>query len=150
MTAKILIRLAARIQAEASGDVSPTSDDDIYVTAPEHSSSVLRTEDQTSVNAYQTEQSNPSCRSKSCADICKGGEAKADIKVFSHNNPYAMLEQLSLEDSPQLDPAAATNLPPQPTKTAHRMMPDGNCGFWQRYGNRLRVNGTLEEVCLIW
>jgi len=38
LTAKVLIRLAARVEAETAGDTSPPSEDDIYVTAPEYGS----------------------------------------------------------------------------------------------------------------
>lgn len=40
---------------------------------------------------------------------------------------------------------ATTPLPP-----AHTMMPPGESSFWRQYGNKLRVNGTVEEVCNIW
>lgn len=31
-----------------------------------------------------------------------------------------------------------------------KMMPHGESGFWRKYGGKLRVNGTVEEVCDIW
>ncbi len=40
---------------------------------------------------------------------------------------------------------ASTPWPP-----AHTMMPHGENRFWSQYGNKLRVNGTVEEVCNIW
>ena len=78
MTAKVLIRLAARIETEVLGDASPPSEDEVYGTPPE-----------------------------------QGG-------TFDHiPSPY------------------------------HTMMPHGESGFWQIYGNKLRVNGTVEETCVI-
>ncbi len=37
-----------------------------------------------------------------------------------------------------------------PMPSTHTMMPHGESSFWRRYGNKLRVNGTVEEVCNIW
>ena len=37
---------------------------------------------------------------------------------------------------------------PSPQKSEKRsMMPPADSPFWSKYGNKLRVNGTIEEVC---
>ena len=60
------------------------------------------------------------------------------------NNPYAPLLDQDLSDDEEAPPAAAPSRP-----VMHTMMPAGNSPFWIRYGNKLRVNGTVEEFCII-
>ena len=58
------------------------------------------------------------------------------------DNPYALLQDLDPNDD--AEPQSAPSRPP-----VHTMMPPGGSPFWTRYGNKLRVNGTVEEVCVI-
>ena len=77
---------------------------------------------------------------------------ESDLPVFSYDNQYTLLEDLSLED-PQVndfDYTTSTVLAEGPRRPANTMMPYGDSPFWQIYGNNLRVNGTMEEVCQIW
>ena len=90
-------------------------------------------------------------------------KAQADGETFrspfSHTNPFDLLNQLSLEDGPEThSPISKPNLnieadprhlAPRPKPSNHKMMPSAESSFWLRYGNKLRVNGTAEEVCVI-
>ena len=61
-------------------------------------------------------------------------------------NPYALLQESSLNDDVEPD---SPSVYPSSMPVAHTMMPNGDSSFWVRYGNKLRVNGTVEEVCII-
>ncbi len=63
------------------------------------------------------------------------------------NNPYALLQDLNLssDDSEPLHADVSASSEP----VVQNMMPAGDSPFWIRYGNKLRVNGTVEEVCTI-
>jgi poly(A)-specific ribonuclease len=57
---------------------------------------------------------------------------KAGPYTFSDSNPFAALRNQGLEDVPP-----------------HTMMPHEHSPFWLQYGNKLRVNGTIEGACII-
>ena len=71
---------------------------------------------------------------------------------FSHTNPYAALQDPDIDDHLYLrldhhgNPTASVPAPRSPPPI---MMPHGESDFWLQYGNKLRVNGTVEEVCEI-
>lgn len=129
LTAKILIRLSARVESEAQGDLSPASDDEAYQTASEDGGVSLNDQDD----------SAPRGR-------LDGTKSQLNLEVgpstLSHNNPYNLLNNLSLGD-----PLRAQLAGPKPMTPT--MMPPEASSFWTRYGNKLRVNGTVEEVCVI-
>lgn len=54
---------------------------------------------------------------------------------LSHANLFDLLENHG-DDDPH-------------TKTVPMMMPHEDSSFWFQYGNKLRVNGTVEEVCIL-
>ena len=62
------------------------------------------------------------------------------------NNPYALLHDLNAHEDAEAQSADEV-APSRPG--VHTMMPAGGSPFWTRYGNKLRVNGTVEEVCVI-
>ena len=58
-------------------------------------------------------------------------------------------EERGFKKSPKVNGAAtkrgnSDQLPPPP-----KMMPPFQSEFWDKYRNRLRVNGTMEEVCYL-
>ena len=57
----------------------------------------------------------------------------------SSRNMYEILANTSLQDKPS---APLSDTEP----TIHTMIPHADSLFWVKYGNKLRVNGTQEEV----
>lgn len=123
LTAKVLIRLSARVEGEAQAELSPASEDEDFQTASEDGGVSLNAQDGTAPN-----------------DRMNG--TTSGSSTFSHNNPYMLLEGLSMEAP--LQPRLGETKAIIPT-----MMPHEQSSFWTRYGNKLRVNGTVEEVCVI-
>ena len=109
------------------------------------------------INLYALEGAARDDEQLSPAEVQADGETIRS--PFSHTNPFDLLNQPSLEDrSETLKPNSKTNLTiradpqhpaPRPTSSNHKMMPPVESSFWLRYGNKLRVNGTVEEVCVI-
>ena len=73
------------------------------------------------------------------------------MSAFSHNNPFSILQDYGLNDDDygHLDKEASATLAPDADPQTHTMMPPGDSKFWACYGDKLRVNGTIEEVCTI-
>ena len=172
----MLIRLSARIEGTAKLDESASSGEETYYTATEDGSlpsdpNDLLTRESISEEdalarrkqlikllneraAIETSAETQAALDRQAVLFRNLGlddqEPQSEIQAnnlppMSHN-PYALLQEMSLNgdavpDSPPLDPA--------PIPVTHTMMPDGGSSFWVRYGNKLRVNGTVEEVCII-
>lgn len=73
---------------------------------------------------------------------------------FSHTTKFDVLaDVLSDEDlidlSSPTDPSPPENGGPVEAKVFEMMPPFEDEGFWMTYGNRLRVNGTVEGVCWV-
>ena len=66
-------------------------------------------------------------------------ETQTSDGLHMSNNPYSLLQDKNFDDD------TGRQSPP----VMHTMMPPGDSPFWTRYGNKLRVNGTVEEVCII-
>ena len=64
------------------------------------------------------------------------------------SNPYALLHDLNYDDDDDSESQSADEMAPS-RPVVHTMMPAADSPFWTRYGNKLRVNGTVEEVCVI-
>ncbi|KAK4691111.1 poly(A)-specific ribonuclease, partial [Lecanoromycetidae sp. Uapishka_2] len=125
LTAKILIRLSARTEGEAQADLSPVSDDEAYQTASEDGGVSLNGQDDSTTYGHTN-------------------GTTSEPSTISHNNPYNLLSKLSLEHGLQPEKTIIDKKSPK-----HTMMPDEDSSFWTLYGNKLRVNGTVEEVCVI-
>ena len=137
------------------------SEEDIYETASEDGGVYLNGRVSPSkgqkIDPYALERAARSDEQLVPAELRADGETIRS--PFSHNNPFDLLKQLSLEDRPEtLTPISKTNLSitddpqhpvPRPRSSRHKMMPSVESSFWLRYGNKLRVNGTVEEVCVI-
>ena len=115
----------------------------MYVTAPEQSISDLSQALAAGLALGQSRFQRPSH---------VGKRDELDRTVFSHTNPYAALQDQNDSDDLYLrldhhgNPTAP--MPPLSPPTP-LLMPHGESEFWRKYGNRLRVNGTVEEVCEI-
>lgn len=155
LTAKVLIRLSAKLESEGEyvdEDMGTMSDED-YFTPIEEEIPVTTAEapgtaimDTARVLDYGGVSGDvgPSTNSSP-----PPGQAKVATK-FSHAGKYDLLEGLP-QDSNQVSIAA-----PEPGSSAATgnvqdsaapMMPPFDSHFWVVYGNKLRVNGTVEGVC---
>ena len=77
--------------------------------------------------------------------------------VFSHPTKFDLLGELSSDEDlidlfePSRSPKKVSKTngvgAPQTAQTAFTMMPPFDDPFWSVYGNKLRVNGTVEGVC---
>ena len=175
-TAKVLIRLSARIEGAANGDESPSSEDEIYYPASEDGSlpsdlNELLTRksisDEDALNrrkqiarvfqkraATETPAETQAALDRQAAlfrdlgldDEEPQSETQTKKRPQTSTNPYALLQELSLDGDvePQSAHVIAAAIP-----VVHTMMPAGGSPFWIRYGNKLRVNGTVEEVCIV-
>lgn len=137
------------------------SEEDIYETASEDGGVYLNGRVSPfkgqKIDPYALERAARSDEQLAPAEVQADGETIRS--PFSHTNPFDLLNQLSLEDRPEtLRSISKTNLSitddpqhpvPRPRPSRHKMMPPVESSFWLRYGNKLRVNGTVEEVCVI-
>ena len=182
LTAKVLIRLSAKLEAaghyvDESG--IPTSDDEEYSTAPEEGGVALdntvasldkklfRHPDPSNSNTegvslaiaaldaatLSQTQTEPTRKPKSKPNNRKASSQTA----FSHQNAFGLLDDIPADDEDPLplslrpeNTTAATEGKKGKKKQKQKrftMMPGFESHFWAVYGNKLRVNGTLEEVC---
>lgn len=182
----MLIRLSARIEGEAKGDESPSSEEEIYYSASEDGNlpsdlndlltrksisdedalkrrkqiarvfqkrAAIKTPAETQA-AIETPAETQDALDRQAAlfrhlgldDQESRSETQTNNRPLMSNNPYALLEDLSLNSDVEPNSAhvVAASIP-----VVHTMMPAGGSSFWIRYGNKLRVNGTVEEVCVI-
>lgn len=172
----MLIRLSARIEGTAKGDESPSSEEEIYYPASEDGSlpsdlNDLLTRksisDEDALNrrkqiarvfqkraAIETPVETQAALDRQAAlfrdlgldDQEPQSEIQANNRPLTSSNRYALLQDLTLDGvaEPQSAHAIAASVP-----VVHTMMPAGGSPFWTRYGNKLRVNGTVEEFCVI-
>ena len=190
-TAKVLIRLSARIEEAAKGADSPPSEDEIYYPASENGKfpsvfndlltrRLMSNEgalDRRKQTAQQKSGVTEAASSQMPASL-KTGDAQSEVQaaldrqaalfknlglddeepqfvvgthqhpLVSTSNPYALLQGRDLDDG-ETETPFANNTIASDGPTVHIMMPAGDSPFWMRYGNKLRVNGTVEEVCVI-
>ena len=161
LTARVLIRLSSRTLREENGDISPLSEEDFYETASEDGGVYLNGRVSPlkgqKIDPYAVERAARSDEHLIPAKVQADGETIRS--PFSHTNPFDLLNELSLEDRPEThSPISKPNLnikadqqhpAPRPRPSIYKMMPPAESSFWLRYGNKLRVNGTVEEVCVI-
>lgn len=175
-TAKVLIRLSARIEGAAKGDESPPSEEDVYYPASENGSFPSDLNDLLTRKSISDE--DALIRRKQIALVFQkraaletppetqaaldrqatlfrdlgldDQEPRSELQNYTRqstsNNPYALLHNLS--PNGDLEPECAHAIAAS-TPVVRTMMPAGDSPFWVRYGNKLRVNGTVEEVCVI-
>ena len=172
----MLIRLSARIEEAAKGDESPSSEEDIYYPASENGNFPSDLNDLLTRKSISDEdamtrrkqiglvfQKRAALESPSemqatldrQAALFKDlglddQESQSEVQTYTRpstsNNPYALLQDLSLNDDLETE---STHVNAASTPVVRTMMPAGDSPFWVRYGNKLRVNGTVEEVCVI-
>ena len=175
-TAKVLIRLSARIEEAAKGAESPSSEDEVYYPASEDGSfpsdlndllTRKSTSDEDALNRRKQidrvfrkrdvkkvpgevqaalDRQATLFRDLGLDDQEPQSETQTDDRPLTSNNPYALLQEDNINDDAEPESVDGT-APSKPV--VHTMMPAGDSPFWIRYGNKLRVNGTVEEVCVI-
>ena len=168
-TAKVLIRLSARIEEAAKGNESPRSEDEVYHSASEDgiflsdlndilAKKSISNEDASDQRKEIDHGSRNSAKREAPSEVQAAldrqatlfrelglddqepqSETQRDDSPHTSNNPYSLLQETNFADD------AGPESPP----VMHTMMPPGTSPFWTRFGNKLRVNGTVEEVCVI-
>ena len=149
-----MIRLSARVDADDEQKVSPRSEDEAYVTASEDTEEMPPLRDLT--NMFNQADSEALKKEKKTRHKSESS--------FSTKNPYALLEESSNEEDDATDDESSANSGgednthtpdtpiltkprPLPLLPTHLMMPKESSPFWAKYGNVLRVNGTVEGNC---
>ena len=175
LTAKVLIRLSAKLEAAGyyiDEKVSPGSEGEGYVTAPETGGVSLKTSKTVDENAkpnfgrpdstdsssegvslglhaVTTKPQPAKSKSKAKKSKRKSNEIAARDTAFSHATRFDLLGDMPSSDD-GLETSIARTLVPKSSKARFTMMPPFDSDFWNVYGNKLRVNGTVEGVCHIW
>lgn len=119
LTAKVFIRLSARVAEDEGYNTSP--EEEVYATPPEYHGVPPLPE---------TEKAGPS--------------------ASSYHNSYELLGNLDIDDDDD-DDNDHDNDDDNGNKhgPGTLMMPPSDSPFWSKYGDKLRVNGTVEGVCPI-
>ena len=183
MTAKVLIRLATKLEAagtyveapvprpaigsgpghargNARGSPAIVSSDEDYFTPDEggvringnYNSTRTRVSDSNSggvpVLDNLTLQDNdiqtyPTAFKGKFARKIRKAKLEEEATRFAHKGMFDMLRDLPTDMDGSIDVFGVAE--PQPPE--HVMMPPFDSHFWEVYGNKLRVNGTLEGVC---
>ena len=174
-TAKVLIRLSTRIEEAAKGNESPRSEDEVYHSASEDgiflsdlneilAKKSVSNEDALDPRKHIDHGSRNSAKREAPSKAQAPSEVQAALdrqatlfrelglddqdpqsgtqrndSPHTSNSPYSLLQGTNFDDD------AGPESPP----VMHTMMPPGTSPFWTRFGNKLRVNGTVEEVCVI-
>ena len=178
LTAKVLIRLSAKLEAAGhyvDENGIPQREDEEYETTPEdggvildkldadpaHNSDasdssnqgvslVVAALDAATISQAETEPKRPKAP--------KSNRSKASPPTgFSHQNSFDLLDDMATDED-----ALPMSLRPENSvdekkgrkekkrekkRKKFTMMPPFESHFWTVYGNKLRVNGTVEEVC---
>ncbi|KAL8873587.1 MAG: hypothetical protein Q9174_000979 [Haloplaca sp. 1 TL-2023] len=154
LTAKALIRLSAML--ESSG----TYVDESYYTPPEErmakgtNNLILLDVDGLSEQLQSSSISSRKSRDKS--DSITPSTSDSKRSTFSHANSFDLLGDIPSDEDP-------ITLLPRPKKTSFeppksnrpkegeigKRMPGWDSDFWNVYGNKLRVNGTIEQTCQV-
>ena len=135
LTAKVAIRLSAMLEAQKQ-DSGASSDDDNAnggVSLQEHSES-------NGLVTAVTEAFKMSIINPVAAAVRPSSQ-------FAHTTAFDSLAEDNGEDE-QL-PVLNWDGPDQENKTPFRLMPQWSGDLWREYGNRLRVFGTQEGICLL-
>ena len=139
----MLIRLSARIEGAAKGDESPSPEEEIYYPALDDGSGLSESHIPAETKAVLDRQATL-FKVLGLDDEEPQSQTQTNNRPPTSNNPYAPLQVHGLDGDAQPKPA---HVIAASTPVLHTMMPVGGSPFWIRYGNKLRVNGTVEEVC---
>ncbi|KAL8636251.1 MAG: hypothetical protein Q9228_006332 [Teloschistes exilis] len=152
LTARILIRLASKL--ESSG-MYISDDEDSYHTPPEAQSS----EDTNGGVLLHSDGSSPvlhSTDTTSTMSLQSSSTSASKPTAFSHPTKFDLLGDISADEdpvasSPKKQDLSLSSKQDDPSKgNSYEIggrMPAWDSGFWNVYGNKLRVVGTLEQMC---
>ncbi|KAL8948511.1 MAG: hypothetical protein Q9222_005314 [Ikaeria aurantiellina] len=152
MTAKVLLRLATKLDVSEQYLDSNTSnqDEQSYHTPPEGPSpdeaggGVLIELDTVSEHLRSTKRSLGSSQSNIARPPA--------YNPFSHVSRFDLLASIHDDEDPADEETSSTSSSAEPPEgkvdnETGRRIPAWDSDFWSAYGNKLRVLGTLEEVC---
>ena len=161
LTAKVLIRLSAKLEAAGhyvDENGFPTSEDDEYTTASEDADAASPGDEDDSGN--QDISLAVAALDKATLSTAgpgniktKAGPGVAPRTAVSHPNAFDLLADAPAEEGPL--PVSLRTAKVSGKKKAKKakekftMMPPFSSHFWTVYGNKLRVNGTVEGVCVM-
>jgi poly(A)-specific ribonuclease len=153
VTSKVFLRLATRLNAPPTATVT----DKMIASTPtppvQASTPTAIVEDEDVIEPITTR------KKKKKAIVGDTSTPSASASRFSTANIYSMLEDDNRESpvaTPVVtkpdSPPAITVMSPLPVTPVDNtkisgLMPGWNSEFWHTYGNKLRVFGTIEEVC---
>ena len=159
LTAKVLIRLSAKLEAAGhyvDDNGFPSSEDDEYDTAPEDAQVISPGDN----DDFSDRGVSLAIAALDEAIISEGGPRKAKTKskqkvslrtAVSHPNAFDLLADIPTDEDPlppSLPPTKISKeMKAKKEKKKFTMMPPFSSHFWTVYGNKLRVNGTVEGVC---
>lgn len=181
LTAKVLIRLSAKLEAAGyyiDEKISPGSEGEGYVTAPETGGVSLNTPKHPLTSRLVDENARPKAgksdsndsisegvslghnavtiepqptksKTKAKKSKRKSNDTAARSTNFSHATMFDLLGDMPSSDD-DLGVPLARPLNPKPSTPRFTMMPPFDSDFWNVYGDKLRVNGTVEGVCNLW
>ncbi|KAL8690752.1 MAG: hypothetical protein Q9218_003873 [Villophora microphyllina] len=156
LTARVLVRLASKL--ESSGMYTDDKDEDeSYHTPPEDQSpgeangGVLLNFGGPPAQHHSNGTSSSKSRSQSTSTSASKPSA------FSYPTVFDLLGDISSDEDPIIDAKkrdrSSSTKQADPSKgNAYEIgarLPAWESGFWNVYGNKLRVNGTIEQVCLV-
>ena len=177
LTAMILIRLSSKIE-QAGRYVD--SDDESYETPPGAHDAKLQTSAKTlatstpmrtTSHSQSVPQQTENTTSSENAQVLNpkrrftetpkpSSPTRLTPSAFSHPGRFDLLDSLSDEGGGEQHPSHSPSPPSGPDHVlrpaadnflpAFKMMPQWDSDFWNVYGNKLRVNGTVEGVCDLW
>lgn len=176
MTAKVLIRLAAKLEAAEAGvtttdkslPVLPKSGQDQDSTA-NHSGHSDSSSEGVPLPAEMLDISSESEKNGKLNTLNSKRKPKGlpSPTAFSHPTIFGVLaddddgessgedlidlgfEEKGFKKSPKVNGAPTKRGKSDRQPALPKMMPPFQSEFWDRYRNKLRVNGTVEEVCYL-
>lgn len=130
MTARVFLRLSTKL--EASGkylEEPPSPVDDVFYTPPEMGVLIDYNDIPGQLQAIDESSSGSTSRPSSGSAVSR--------PMFSHATKFDLLGDLSAE---------VDTITLEGRKQPPGRLPAWESDFWKVYGNKLRVNGTIEEV----
>ncbi|KAL9039037.1 MAG: hypothetical protein Q9214_005039 [Letrouitia sp. 1 TL-2023] len=150
LTAKILIRLSAKLESAGHSvdeNKKPIKKDELLHHSPKKKAPKGERELLDVSNQSQSKIKDPEGDSKKHS----AASPPTAHSRFSHPTKFDLLGDIPSDEDPTsllLRSHSSVDRESQaPVPTTTTLMPPFNSAFWNIYGNKLRVNGTLEQFC---
>lgn len=101
------------------------------------------------LNGVTIEPQPTKSKSKTKKSKRKSNDAAARSTNFSHATKFDVLGDMSSSED-DLKTSCASTFVSKPVTPQFTMMPPFDSDFWNVYGDKLRVNGTVEGLCNVW